>query len=95
MHGGAGDDAVSGAEALPSYYDNGRNPLGYLQTLIAAGYYTANDVLGYNPATTLFRYYNPNSPFAKVMVAPGVDFLLAQKHAKNAAPKRHVYRGPH
>jgi Ca2+-binding RTX toxin-like protein len=76
LHGGAGDDAISGAEALPNYYDNGRNPLAYLQTLIAAGYYTQDDVLGYNPTTTLFRYYNANAPFAKPMLPNGADFLL-------------------
>ena len=72
MHGGGGDDAMSGAEALPLYYDNGRNPLGVL-----ARYYNAANPLGYNPSTGLFQFYNPNDPFQKIMLAGGtVDFLL-------------------
>lgn len=27
-------------------------------------------------ATTLFKYYNPSDPLRKIMVAPGIDFLL-------------------
>jgi Ca2+-binding RTX toxin-like protein len=86
LHGGAGDDAISGAEALVNYYDNGHNPLAYLQTLIAAGYYTAGNVLGYDTGTTLFRYYNPSSPFAKVVLPNGVDFLLNFAAGTSAAP---------
>src|SRR4029077_15560827 len=71
---GAGDDAMSGAEALPYYYANGRNPLAVLAAL--AAYYTPGNVLGYSSATTLFRYYNPADPLRKIMVAPGIDFLL-------------------
>ena len=74
LHGGGGDDAMSGAEALPLYYDNGRNPLGVLASLSA--YYASGNPLGYNASTGLFRYYNPNDPFQKIMVAPGIDFLL-------------------
>jgi Ca2+-binding RTX toxin-like protein len=72
LHGGAGDDAMSGAEALAFYY--GLDPLGTLASLAAL--YTAGNVLGYDPATTLFRYYDPENPLRKIMVAPGIDFLL-------------------
>jgi Ca2+-binding RTX toxin-like protein len=58
----------------------------YLQSLISAGYYTANNVLGYNPATTLFRYYDPTHPFAKVLLPNGVDFLLNFAAGTTAAP---------
>src|SRR4029077_7823245 len=51
-----------------------RNPLGVLASLSA--YYTPGDVLGYNAATGLFRWFNPALPFEKIMVAPGIDFLL-------------------
>ena len=74
LHGGGGDDAMSGAEALPLYYDNGHNPFGVLASLSA--YYTPGNVLGFNPSTGLFRYFNPNDPFEKIYVAPGIDFLL-------------------
>ena len=74
LHGGGGDDAMSGAEALPLYYDNGRNPFGVLASLSA--YYTPGNVLGFNPSTGLFRYFNPNDPLEKIYVAPGIDFLL-------------------
>ncbi len=74
LHGGGGDDAMSGAEALPLYYDNGHNPLGVLASL--AQYYTAGNVLGYNSSSQTFRYYNPYDPFEKIMVGPGIDFLL-------------------
>ncbi len=74
IHGGAGDDALSGAEALAFYYDGGRNPLGVLAGLTA--YYATGDPLGYNPTTTLFRYYDANDPWRKIAVAPGIEFLL-------------------
>ena len=71
MHGGAGDDAMSGAEALPFYYGDGRNPLA-----IVAAYYSAGNVLGYDPATTMFRWYNAADPLRKIVLGGGVDFLL-------------------
>jgi Ca2+-binding RTX toxin-like protein len=86
IHGGAGDDALSGAEALPFYYDDGRHdPLGVLDRL--AAHYTPGNVLGYDPATTLFRYYSQTDPWRKLVLrnpngtplmidGKMVDFLL-------------------
>ncbi len=74
MHGGAGDDAMSGAAPLPYYYGNGLNPLGILASLSA--YYTPGNVLGFDPTTGIFRYYNPSDPYSKIVLGNGVDFLL-------------------
>ncbi len=78
LHGGAGDDAISGAEALPVYYDNGRNPLGVLASL--GTLYTAGNVLGFNPLTGWFRYYDNADPFRKIVLTKPdgttIDFLL-------------------
>lgn len=61
IHGEGGDDAISGAEALPFYYRD----LPQAQIRAAWGINPA-DPLGYNPATTLFADYNPNDPWAKI-----------------------------
>ena len=74
MHGGAGDDAMSGAAPLPYYYGSGLNPLGILSALSA--YYTPGNVLGFDPNTGIFRYYNPSDPYSKIVLGNGVDFLL-------------------
>ncbi|MBV8479360.1 MAG: hypothetical protein JOY72_03570 [Actinobacteria bacterium] len=74
MHGGAGDDAMSGAAPLAYYYGNGLNPLGIIDSI-----YTPGNVLGFNPATGIFAYYNPSDPYSKIMVPTShglVDFLL-------------------
>jgi Ca2+-binding RTX toxin-like protein len=91
LHGGGGDDAISGAEALPGYYAyrsipagqpltsfaDGRDPLAYLDGALAA-YYTPGDVLGYDPATGAFRYFDPANPFEKITVDAQhtIEFLL-------------------
>ena len=80
IHGGAGDDALSGAEALSFYYDDGRHdPLGVLDRL--AAHYTPGNVLGYNPATTLFRYYSQTDPWRKLVLrnANGTPLLIDGK----------------
>ena len=77
MHGGAGDDAMSGAAPLPYYYGSGLNPLGILSALSA--YYTPGDVLGFDPTTGIFQYYDPSDPYSKIVLDVGgtpVDFLL-------------------
>ena len=74
LHGGAGDDAISGAEALPLYYANGRDPLGVLASL---GVLHAGQRARLRPATTHASATSTQTdPFRKIMVAPGVDFLL-------------------
>jgi Ca2+-binding RTX toxin-like protein len=53
IHAGSGDDAVSGAEALPAFYDydHPSNP---------------GNVLGFNPDTGEFADYNENDALSKV-----------------------------
>ena len=78
LHGGAGDDAMSGAEALPNYYyGTDGDPLKYLDVTLAQ-YYTAGDPLGFDWWSGLFRYFDPDHPFAKIMIDPAksIDFLL-------------------
>jgi hypothetical protein len=79
MHGGNGDDAMSGAEALPFYYDNARNPLKVLANL--AAYYAPGNLLGYTDATATFSFFNLSDPFSKIMLRDShgnviADFLL-------------------
>ena len=69
LHGGAGDDAISGAAPLPYYYGSGMNPLGILSALSA--YYTPGDVLGFDPSTGIFRYYDPSDPYSKIVFNVG------------------------
>ena len=71
LHGGQGNDAMSGAEALPLYYDSGLDPLA-----VVARYYGTSNVLAYDQSSQLFGWFDPAHPFQKIMVAPGVDFLL-------------------
>jgi hypothetical protein len=70
---------MSGAEALPFYYDDARNPLGVLASL--AAWYTPGNLLGYNWITGLFEFFDLSDPYAKPMLrdADGnvvADFLL-------------------
>ncbi len=51
IHAGSGDDAVSGAEALPEFYANPNNP---------------GDVLGYDTNTTEFAEYDEYAPRTQI-----------------------------
>jgi Ca2+-binding RTX toxin-like protein/Ca2+-binding EF-hand superfamily protein len=51
LHGASGDDAISGAEALPVFYATPSNP---------------GNVLGYDPATGTFAKYDEYSPMEKI-----------------------------
>jgi len=51
LHGGSGDDAISGAEALPEFYGAPGNP---------------GNALGYDPATGTFDAYEEFTPLEKI-----------------------------
>ena len=76
IHGGVGDDALSGAEALPLYYDTGRDPIAVLTALAAflvtAGgtwKYTIGDILRHDlPQVGEFDAYDEFDPWRKVML---------------------------
>ncbi|MBW6493254.1 MAG: hypothetical protein K0B16_01635 [Burkholderiaceae bacterium] len=51
LHGASGDDAISGAEALPGFYSNPVNP---------------GNVLRYDPITTEFAEYDEYAPLARL-----------------------------
>src|SRR6185437_11618711 len=74
LHGGVGDDAMSGAEALPLFYDNGRNPLALLASL--AQWFPVGNPLDFSSWTGEFALYDDHDPLEKIVVAPGIDFLL-------------------
>ena len=61
IHGGGGDDAISGAEALPFYYSN------IPQSEIGSAWgLDVTSPLEYDPTTTKFADYNADDPWAKV-----------------------------
>src|ERR1041385_3451774 len=51
VHGGAGDDAISGAEALPTFFARPVNP---------------GNVLGYNAGPREFRDYDEFNPLKRI-----------------------------
>jgi Ca2+-binding RTX toxin-like protein len=61
VHGGAGDDAISGASPLAFYYSD--VPQAAIQGLWGI---SPVDPLAYDPATTKFADYNAENPWAKV-----------------------------
>ncbi|MBD3648098.1 MAG: calcium-binding protein, partial [Pseudomonadales bacterium] len=63
IHAGAGDDAVSGAEALPEFYNDDSQG-----SFDVGAAFTNLNPLGYDPATTLFYNYDPSrwDPKAKI-----------------------------
>ena len=61
IHGEGGDDAISGAEALPFYYST----ISQAEILSQWGIDPA-DPLEYDPSTTKFADYNADDPWAKV-----------------------------
>jgi hypothetical protein len=75
MHGGDGEDAIVGSEALAVSYVNNYNLAGTklnaapLQSDYAHPFNPGN-VLGYNPTTTKFALYDANDPLRKVLLTP-------------------------
>ena len=81
IHAGAGDDAVSGAEALAeAYIVNG-------SSVVRSDFnrpHNPGDVLNYNETTTLFAQYDPANPMRRILLNPdgtlsangGVEFFL-------------------
>ena len=71
IHGGAGDDAVSGAEAEPlSYtalYNASLTPTGIRESDYTHPYNSGNS-LGYSATNTYQAQYDPNHPFAKILL---------------------------
>ncbi|UZJ27067.1 hypothetical protein RHODO2019_19095 (plasmid) [Rhodococcus antarcticus] len=61
IHGGGGDDAISGAEALPFYYSD----IAQASILAQWGIDPTNPLL-YNPSTTKFADYNAADPWSKI-----------------------------
>jgi Hemolysin-type calcium-binding repeat (2 copies). len=73
IHGGAGDDAILGAEAPISGYADTYNQAG-TQTNTApvetdfSHPYNSGNLLGYNPTTTKFAQYDANDPLREVFL---------------------------
>ena len=61
IHGEGGDDAISGAEALPFYFSQ----IAQASILTAWGI-DPSDPLLYNPTTTKFADYNADDPWSKI-----------------------------
>ena len=61
LHGGSGDDAMSGAEALPGYYDKPFNP---------------GNVLRYSTTTGEFAEYDEFEPRLEIFYATGAPFAV-------------------
>ena len=76
IHGGAGDDAISGAEAPVVSYTNNYDEMTGLQLNPApiesdfAHPVNPGNVLGYNPSTTMFAFYDANDPLRKTLLDP-------------------------
>jgi Ca2+-binding RTX toxin-like protein len=61
IHGEGGDDAISGAAALPFYYSDIAQ-----SAILGAWGIDPADPLRYNPSTTKFADYNADDPWAKI-----------------------------
>jgi len=80
LHGGPGDDAVSGAEALPMYYDAPNNP----GDVLKFGVYRAGEFGAYDEYDPLSKvYWDPAT--GEFVTGGSMEFLLNFDHTEGPA----------